>query len=120
MTPHRRYQHGATVGAVLLAATATGAGLYGMYVPAVVFGFGVLVLTEAAFREHRRHQRLVLEHDWARRRSQGETPPPLTPCCLLARASKGEAHDHKCTDVSQWAHHAEPHTSAPAAQDCAS
>lgn len=102
MTLHRHYQHGATLGAVLLAAATITTAAHRMYVPATVFALGVLVLTEAALRERRRHQRTVLEHDWARRRALGEQPPPLTPCCLLSETSDGQAHDHKCTDPSNW------------------
>ncbi|MFF9285432.1 hypothetical protein [Streptomyces griseosporeus] len=93
----RRYQHASTVGAILLAAAAVGALLHRQYAPAALFAFGVLVLTEAALREHRRLRRARLECDWARRHALGENPPPLDPCCLLARASQGASHDHRCT-----------------------
>lgn len=97
MSTYRRYQHAATAGAVFLAAAAVHSGLHGQYIPAAMFGFGMLVLTEAALREHRRHRRAQLECEWARRRALGENPAPLDPCCLLARATRGEAHDRKCT-----------------------
>ena len=97
VSTYRRYQHAATAGAVLLTAAAVGAVLHHQYVPACGFAFGVLVLAEAALREHRRHRRAQLECEWARRRALGERPAPLDPCCLLARASHGQAHDRQCT-----------------------
>ncbi|MFF9215587.1 hypothetical protein [Streptomyces viridosporus] len=93
----RRYQHAATAGAVLLAAAAIGAAIHHHYVPACGFALSVLILIEAALREHRRHRRAQLECEWARRRALGENPAPLNPCCLLARSSHGQAHDHNCT-----------------------
>ncbi len=97
MTSPRRYQHAATAGAVPLAAAAITAIAHGLYLPACAFAFGVLILAEAALREDRRVRRAQLECEWARRRALGEQPAPLDPCCLLARASHGQAHDHKCT-----------------------
>ncbi|MEU9661888.1 hypothetical protein [Streptomyces chartreusis] len=97
MLSTRRYQHAATAGAALLAAACVGSFAHRSYVPAILFGLGVLVLTEAALREHRRLRRRRLEDDWARRRALGESPPPLTPCCLLARSSGKDIHDQNCT-----------------------
>lgn len=57
----RRCQRAATVGALLLVAASAVSGLRHLYLPAVVFGFGVLVLTEASLREHRRQRRLAAE-----------------------------------------------------------
>ncbi|MER6531179.1 hypothetical protein [Streptomyces sp. NPDC001508] len=110
MMPRRRYQHAASVGAVLLAAAGIASGLRGLPLQAAVLGIGVLVLTEAAIREHRRHQRYALEQKWARRHAAGDNPPPLVPCCLLAHHSHGQAHDHRCT---------RPGSSGPAADDAA-
>ncbi|MFI5685870.1 hypothetical protein [Streptomyces sp. NPDC051636] len=59
--PTRRYQHAATTGALLLAAASIVAGLRHLYLPAALFGLGVLVLTEAALREHRRRRRQAVE-----------------------------------------------------------
>jgi len=97
VSTYRRYQHAATIGAVFLAAAAVHSALDDQHLPAALFGFGMLVLTEAALREHRRHRRTQLECEWARRRALGEHPAPLDPCCLLARHSHGQAHDRKCT-----------------------
>ncbi|MGQ5606198.1 hypothetical protein [Streptomyces sp. EKS3.2] len=97
MTNPRRYQHAAAIGAIVLAAATAGALASGLYVPACGFGFGVLVLVEAALREHRRVNRAQLECEWARRRALGMAPPPLDPCCLLSLHSHGQAHDRKCT-----------------------
>ncbi|MBL3669086.1 hypothetical protein JL475_24445 [Streptomyces sp. M2CJ-2] len=97
MSSPRRYQHAATAGAVLLAAATIGAILHRQYTPACGFAIGMLILTEAALREHRRIRRTKLECEWARRRELGENPAPLNPCCLLARHSHGQAHDRKCT-----------------------
>ncbi|MFC5217291.1 hypothetical protein [Streptomyces coerulescens] len=97
MTTHRRYQYAATAGAVLLAAACTSALIHRAYVAAALFGFGVLVLTEAALREHRRLRRRRLEDNWARRRALGENPPALTPCCLLNAHAVDDIHDRHCT-----------------------
>lgn len=94
---HRRYQYAATAGAVLLAAACAGSIAHRAYPPAVLFGLGVLVLTEAALREHSRLRRQRLEDDWARRRALGEKPPALTPCCLLAHRTGQDVHDRNCT-----------------------
>ncbi|MGQ4358538.1 hypothetical protein ACN6LD_002431 [Streptomyces sp. SAS_272] len=46
------------------------------------------------------HHRQTAEHDWERRRVDGEQPAPLIPCCMLARRSDGAAHDsRRCTDT---------------------
>ncbi|RSR98056.1 hypothetical protein EF913_28415 [Streptomyces sp. WAC04189] len=97
MTSPRRYQHAATAGAVLLAAAAITATAHGLYLPACGFAFGVLILTEAALREAGHVRRRQLEAEWARRRALGETPPPLTPCCVLGHASNDQAHSENCT-----------------------
>ncbi|MEW2451236.1 hypothetical protein AB0896_27385 [Streptomyces parvulus] len=97
MPSPRRTLHAAVAGAVLLAAAAANALAHGLYIPAACFGLGVLILTEAALREHRRLRRRRLEAEWVRRRALGEHPAPLNPCCLLAQASHGEAHSATCT-----------------------
>jgi hypothetical protein len=97
VSTYRRYQHAATIGAIVLATAAVHSALGRQHIPAALFGLGVLVLTEAALREHRRHRRARLECEWARRRALGEHPAPLDPCCLLERASHGQAHDRHCT-----------------------
>lgn len=102
MTSPRRYQRGASTGAVLLAAAAIAGARHGLYPYAAVLALGAATLTEAAVRERRRLKRARAECDWARRRAFGENPAPLDPCCLLARASHGQAHDHKCTDTTTW------------------
>jgi len=103
MRLHRRYQHGATAGAILLAMSAAAACLHRLYPPAVLFGLGVLVLTEAALRERRRHARAKEERTWLHRVAAPYCPHPgpLTPCCLLFQHSKGQAHSSRCTRPGQ-------------------
>lgn len=97
MPSPRRYLYAAAAGAVLLTAATLNALAHGLHTPAALFAVGVLVLTEAALREHRRLRRRALEADWARRCARGDNPPPLDPCCLLGRASHGQAHGEDCT-----------------------
>lgn len=97
MPSPRRYLYAASAGAVLLTTATLNALARGLHIPAALFAFGVLVLTEAALREHRRLRRRNLEAEWARRRALGDHPAPLNPCCLLARSSHGQAHDRNCT-----------------------
>ncbi|MGW2170377.1 hypothetical protein ACWC1C_07575 [Streptomyces sp. NPDC001705] len=97
MPSPRRTLQAAVTGAVLLAAAAANALAHGLHIPAAYFGLGVLILTEAALREHRRLRRRRLEAEWARRRALGEHPAPLNPCCLLAQTSHGAAHSATCT-----------------------
>jgi hypothetical protein len=101
VTRHRRHQHAAALGAVLLAAAGIGCGLHELYPHAALLGLGVLVLTEAALRANRRHRREIAEHDVARRRALGEWPAPLFPCCLLGQSSRGRAHAAGCTDYTR-------------------
>ncbi|MFG2679218.1 hypothetical protein [Streptomyces sp. NPDC048392] len=96
----RRYLYAASAGAVLLTAATLTAFARGLRIPALLFAFGVLVLTETALREHRRLRRRRLEADWARRCALGENPPPLNPCCSLGRASRGQVHGEDCTEHS--------------------
>lgn len=100
MTTHRHYQLGATAGAIVLGVLAAACIYQGLYAPALGLALGVTVLAEAAAREGRRHRRAVQECEWVRQRALGRNPAPLRPCCLLARASHGAAHDGKCTDLS--------------------
>ena len=103
MTPHRRYQHGATAGAIILAAAATGAVIHRLYPHAALFGLGVLVLADAALRERRQHRRTESERAWARQKHSPycTDPGPLTPCCLLHKHSRGQVHDARCTRPGQ-------------------
>lgn len=100
MPSPRRYLQAAAAGAVLLAAATVTALAHGQHIPALGFAVGVLVLTEAALREHRRLRRRRLEAEWTRACIRGENPPPLDPCCSLGRASQGQAHGEDCTDHS--------------------
>ncbi|MFJ5176680.1 hypothetical protein ACIP68_22945 [Streptomyces griseoviridis] len=105
MKPLRIYECAAAAGAVVLAAAAVGCACTRLYPPAVAVAFGSLVLAEASVRERRRHQRAVAEAEFARRRALGDRPAPLTPCCLLALVSRGQAHDHKCTITKENSMH---------------
>lgn len=100
---YRRYQYGAIIGAALLAAAGIGAAAHQLYPHAALFALGALVLADAALREHRRHQRLEAERAWARRRHTPYCPHPgpLSPCCLLHKHTKGQAHDGRCTRPGQ-------------------
>lgn len=63
-----------------------------------IFGFyGAAFFTWCATRFYTDHRRTLAEHEWAKRVAAGEMPPPLDPCCRLARHSGGAAHDHRCT-----------------------
>ncbi|CUW29665.1 MULTISPECIES: hypothetical protein [Streptomyces] len=57
LVPLPRHARAATAGALLLAAAGIVSGLRHLYWPTVLFGLGVLVLTEAALRERRRARR---------------------------------------------------------------
>ncbi|MFF3928602.1 hypothetical protein [Streptomyces hirsutus] len=100
---HRRYQHAATASAVLLAAAGVGSAAHRLYPHAALLGLGVLVCTEAALREQRRHRRLEAERAWVRRRHTlyCPHPGPLTPCCRLHENSYGQVHDARCTRAGQ-------------------
>jgi hypothetical protein len=100
---YRRYQYGAIAGAALLTAASIGAAAHQLYPHAALFALGALVLADAALREHRRHQRLEDERAWARRRHTlyCPAPGPLSPCCLLHKHTKGQAHDARCTRPGQ-------------------
>jgi len=97
VSSHRRHQHAASVGAVVLAVVAIGCGLHHLYPHAALLGAGVLALTDAALRANRCHRRELADHDWARRQGAGEHPEPLWPCCLLAQSSSDRAHSPRCT-----------------------
>ncbi|MFE1925831.1 hypothetical protein ACFW91_25070 [Streptomyces asoensis] len=97
MTRHLLRQYTAALGALALAAAGAVCIWRGQLGPAAMAGLTVLCLTDIALRAGRRHQRLLEEHEWARRRGAGENPAPLWPCCLLASSSRGRAHSHRCT-----------------------
>ncbi|MET9729728.1 hypothetical protein ABZZ79_03375 [Streptomyces sp. NPDC006458] len=112
----RSYMYSAAAGAVLLAGAVARSALQGEHLHAAMFGIGMLVLAEAALREHRRLRRRRLEAEWARSCALGENPPPLEPCCLLSFASDGRAHDRRCTgthSLSQVIDNAEQQRSRP-------
>ncbi|MEU3507915.1 hypothetical protein ABZ733_08285 [Streptomyces longwoodensis] len=97
---YRRYQRAAMAGALLLPAATVGALAHHQYVTGGGFALAAVVLAEAAVREHRQHRSARLECEEARRRAFAGRPAPLAPCCLLARTSHGQAHDHTCTEHS--------------------
>ncbi|WP_330339372.1 hypothetical protein [Streptomyces sp. NBC_00557] len=91
----RRYQHAAVLGALLLAAAGTTAGLHHLYAPAAAFGLGVLVLTEAALRERRRRPRraaaqafAAMDQADAERRAADEAFAALLPHRMDAAAAE--------------------------------
>lgn len=94
MTSHQRYARACTLGALLLGAGAIAS--YSEPFPAASLGYGAAVLAWCATREYAAHRRVLLEHEWARRRSLGQQPPPLDPCCQLWAAS-GTVHAPNCT-----------------------
>jgi hypothetical protein len=94
MTSHQRYARACTTTALLLGAGAIAC--YSEPIPAAGLAYGAAVLAWCASREYGAHRRLLEEHEWARRRAQGEQPPPLTPCCLLYETS-GIVHAPDCT-----------------------
>ena len=98
MTTHQRYARACTT-AALLTTTAT---LYAWHqtawLPMAGLGYGTALLAACAHREYTAHQRVMAEREWARRRTLGENPPPLTPCCMWVATSDGAAHDpRRCT-----------------------
>ncbi|MFD4968914.1 hypothetical protein [Streptomyces sp. NPDC058424] len=96
MTPHRTTARACTAATPLLAASACYSATTNPWL-ALPGLYAAAFLAWTAARLHTAHQRTVAEHDWARRRALGKNPPPLTPCCMLARHSDGAAHDHRCT-----------------------
>jgi len=96
VTTHQRYARACTLGALLAAAGAIAC--YSEPIPAAGLAYGAAVLAWCASREYAAHRRILLEHEWARRRALGEQPAPLTPCCLLWVYSDGHVHDgRRCT-----------------------
>lgn len=97
MTTHLRYAIGAALGSLICTTIATVLMLDDKpWLSAFVLWSAALLAWDVR-RETRLHHRRLAEHDLARRRAEGETVPALDPCCLLHRASKGKAHDHRCT-----------------------
>lgn len=109
MTPALRYGHTATLTAAATTAGAAWLTTAGHWLFAAALTYTTILFTWIATREYALHRRTLAEHDWARRRSLGEQPPPLTPCCHLSRASHGTAHNHRCTDPTRW-HTDDPET----------
>ena len=112
MTRSLRYAHATTATAVLAAAGATWLALTERWLPAAGLAYTTLFFAWLAAREYANHRRVLLEHEWARRAARGEQPPPLTPCCRLGRASRGAAHDDRCTDLSTRQHTDHPESAA--------
>lgn len=104
MTRSLRYTHTFTALAALTTAGATWLALTGRWLPAAAPAYTTLLFGWLAAREYANHRRTLAEHEWARRYARGEQPPPLTPCCRLGRATRGTAHDHRCTDLSTHRH----------------
>jgi hypothetical protein len=96
VTSHQRYARAFTLAALLTAAGAITC--YSEPIPAAGLAYGAAVLAWCASREYGAHRRLLEEHEWARRRTLGEQPEPLDPCCPLWRAS-GTVHAPDCTRI---------------------
>lgn len=103
MTTHLRYAIACAAGGLTLSVCAVVLALHRSWL-ALAFCYGAAILTWGARSEARLHRRRLDEHDLARRRAEGENVPALDPCCLLARASNGKAHDHQCTLPGSAAH----------------
>ena len=97
MTTHLRYAIGAAVPSLINVACATALTLDGEPWLGLIFLASAILLAWDIRREAALHRRRLTEHHLAKRRSQGEIVPALDPCCLLHRASKGAAHDYRCT-----------------------
>ncbi len=104
MTTSLRYAHATTTAAVLATAGATWLAATERWLPAAGLAYSVAFFAWLAAREYANHKRVLLEHEWARRHALGQNPPPLTPCCRLGHASRGAAHDDRCTDLSTRQH----------------
>jgi hypothetical protein len=96
VTSHQRYARAFTLAALLLAAGAIGC--YSDPIPAAGLAYGTAFLAWCASREYSAHRRTLEEHEWARRRAQGEQLEPLTPCCPLYETS-GIVHAPDCTRI---------------------
>jgi len=94
VTSHQRYARAFTTAALLTAAGAIAC--HAEPIPAAGLAYGAAVLAWCASREYGAHRRLLEEHEWARRRTLGEQPQPLTPCCPLYETS-GIVHAPDCT-----------------------
>jgi hypothetical protein len=95
----RRYQHAATAGAVTLTACALTEAVLGLHLYAALFSVGAALCAEAALRERRHQDRRRAEAVRAELAARPDCPepPPLVPCCLLAEATGGAVHHHRCT-----------------------
>ncbi|MFE9776369.1 hypothetical protein ACFYOV_32880 [Streptomyces sp. NPDC005931] len=100
MTPALRYGHTSTATAITFTAAAAGLAATPYWPAALALLYTAALFTWLAVRCYADHRRILLEHDWARRRALGEQPAPRDPCCRLGRASRGAAHDHRCTDLT--------------------
>ncbi|MFJ5151405.1 hypothetical protein ACIQCF_07415 [Streptomyces sp. NPDC088353] len=96
MTPHLRTARACTAATGLLTASACYSATFNPWL-ALPGLYAAAFFAWCAARCYAAHQRLVAEHDWARRRALGDNPPPLNPCCMLAHYSEGAAHDPRCT-----------------------
>ncbi|MDX3455078.1 hypothetical protein PV396_24575 [Streptomyces sp. ME02-8801-2C] len=97
MTTHLRYAIGTAAASAAFTVFALVLAVDGRpWLGACALGSAILLACDTR-RETVLHRRRLAEHHLALRRSRGETVPALDPCCLLARASKGQAHDHRCT-----------------------
>ena len=112
MTRSLRYAHATTATAVLAAAGATWLATLGLWLPAAGLTYTTLFFAWLAAREYANHRRTLAEHEWARQHALGQNPPPLTPCCRLGHASRGAAHDDRCTDLTTRQHTDHPENAA--------
>ncbi|MEU1298824.1 MULTISPECIES: hypothetical protein [Streptomyces] len=94
---HRRTARACLTGAVLTATAGTCAADGNLWLIALSLYTAVL-LAWYARRSYATHLRQDAEADWESRRVLGERPDPLNPCCMLARHSRGAAHNRRCTD----------------------
>ncbi|WTC56867.1 hypothetical protein OH715_16975 [Streptomyces cellulosae] len=99
MTTSLRYARATATVAVLAILGAAWLARDAQWVPAAGLAYTAAFFSWLSAREYANHRRILAEHQWARRRALGEQPAPLDPCCRLARASYGAAHDHRCTDL---------------------
>lgn len=100
MTTSLRYAHTTTAAAVLATAGALWLATNGLWLPAAGLAYTAAFFGWLAAREYANHRRTVAEHEWARCAALGQNPPPLNPCCRLGHASRGAAHDGRCTDLA--------------------
>ncbi|MFF5001741.1 hypothetical protein ACFY3G_02840 [Streptomyces phaeochromogenes] len=89
MITDRRYEYGATAGALTLATIAAACAHHRLWPHAAMFLLVTGILLEAAARERRNYRRRRAEAQRAERlgRPMHPVPPPLEPCCALYRDS---------------------------------